>query len=570
VPDYGGSDDHMMWAQLVAKHLKPSFGGFATFCYDPDDLLENPNVREQMNAHKLVIEEWSGARDELFRWIAVADDATPIVKVASGAPRHFIDEILPDAVVIDIGVSMIFPRLDADVVRAVPNDQWDVLVRLQDRERPMRTRRETALMVARAVYGVDPVFVREHGWNKAIREIATSGTAIPPLIACELASEINDDPTGELVTALQDLAVARHLLKSRGKPTTNVTDSAINRRVAREHRTTAYQESSILLGWQNDLTPTDVQRLSFDYAALVADGLPEKTRRACNERFQAWIERTYDQIHSSQNQEVLRIQQIVDVVDSRVGSGRAILLVVDALGLEAWIGLKGEWLGRGVFKSAVEASAFAILPTLTSLSRRALFERRIPPNFDPAEEHSQALERKLWHQRFPEGKYFEVGEIQAIKDAIYQGCQRLAVVDVSWDRRGHALDPEMDSLSHQAAVWGGKQQPAGIVSEALANGYRVFVTADHGQVDGVGIGRPNVGIVPEERSKRVIMFASGTPVDAYAQYGETRYQPITLPRGRSAVFAPYGDSFGDRGTSAFSHGGMTIEEVMIPFVELKA
>jgi len=39
VPDYGGSDDHMMWAQLVAKHLKPS------------ELCNGPTIEEVVCVH---------------------------------------------------------------------------------------------------------------------------------------------------------------------------------------------------------------------------------------------------------------------------------------------------------------------------------------------------------------------------------------------------------------------------------------------------------------------------------------------------------------------------------------
>ena len=78
----------MTWAKLVAKNLRPSFGGFATFVFDPDDLLEEPEVREELVVQKLTLEEWSGTRDELGRWNEVTDDAMPIVKVAPGAARH--------------------------------------------------------------------------------------------------------------------------------------------------------------------------------------------------------------------------------------------------------------------------------------------------------------------------------------------------------------------------------------------------------------------------------------------------------------------------------------------------
>ena len=97
----------MRWAEAVAQRLAPAFGGFPTFCFDPDDLLEEPAVREALALRGVTLAEWTGERQALCHWAAVSDDDKPLIKVAPGAHPHLIDETLPDAMRLDIGISYI-------------------------------------------------------------------------------------------------------------------------------------------------------------------------------------------------------------------------------------------------------------------------------------------------------------------------------------------------------------------------------------------------------------------------------------------------------------------------------
>jgi hypothetical protein len=41
----------------------------------------------------------------------------------------------------------------------------------------------------------------------------------------------------------------------------------------------------------------------------------------------------------------------------------------------------------------------------------------------------------------------------------------------------------------------------------LEHGFEVILTADHGNVEAVGIGKPNVGVTADERGERVHVFS---------------------------------------------------------------
>ena len=560
----------MRWAEAVAESLAPSFGGFPTFCSDPDDLLEEPAVREALVRRGVTLSEWTGERGDLLQWSQVADDDKPLIKINEGAFHHFIDEALSNATRLDVGVSALFSKLDADVVRAVPRVYWDALLRLQEHERPLRTRRESALMVARAVYGVDHVFVKENGWLRVIAQLAASGDGLPSILAEELVACSEGRSFEGVREALRDVVVARAFVKGWASELSDPVVAALKAPEVKEpFRSITYDEKSLMAGWERaDLSAMEIQALALRYGAALVEGASAEVRRRCNAGFRGWLRQSYDLMLTAQNPSVLRIHRLADSIDARLGGDRGVVFVVDALGLESWLSLKRQWVEDGIISGAKEDAAFAIIPTLTCWSRRAFFEGKLPTQFEKGK-HGPAMERRLWERRFVGGRYFDVGEDSAFEDAVYQGCSRIAVVDVSWDKRGHAIDPEYDDLPSEIRRWGAKSRIVPMVMLALENGYRAFVVADHGQLGGKGVGLPNVGTVPEDRSKRVLVFGTSATRDDYEGYGETDLRPITMPKDAFPLFARYGETFDLKGGSSFSHGGCSIEEVMIPVVELR-
>ena len=183
--------------------------------------------------------------------------------------------------------------------------------------------------------------------------------------------------------------------------------------------------------------------------------------------------------------------------------------------------------------------------------------------------HSAVRERRFWEQRVPNGAAFNVKEPDAILDAMRQG-KHICVLDVSWDQMGHAIDPAYQSLVEAASRWAERCDTASIVSMALDQGYRCIITSDHGQLVSQGIGTPPVGECAIERSRRCLIFQHKATRDHFSSFGDAAFQPITLPNGRHLLLARYGESFDAAGAMAVSHGGASIEELIVPIAEVTA
>src|SRR5262249_9351593 len=109
-----------------------------------------------------------------------------------------------------------------------------------------------------------------------------------------------------------------------------------------------------------------------------------------------------------------------------------------------------------------------------------------------------------------------------------------------------------------------------LVDALLDRGFEVALTADHGNVEAVGIGKPNVGATADERGERVHVFSSAllrSGVAAEYPYS-IEWPSVGLPDDYFVLFAPPLRAFITEGRRTVAHGGLCIEEVIVPLVTI--
>jgi hypothetical protein len=104
----------------------------------------------------------------------------------------------------------------------------------------------------------------------------------------------------------------------------------------------------------------------------------------------------------------------------------------------------------------------------------------------------------------------------------------------------------------------------------LAAGYRVFVTADHGGIAGRGVGLTPPRALIETYARRVVIFDRPGLAQEYAETHGLRYfRTKALPPDVHPVYLSGTDLFAGQGVTQVSHGGLSLEELVVPFVEVK-
>ncbi len=575
----------MRWVQTIVAKLKPSFGGVPTFCVDPDHLLDIPQVREALRASGMTIEDWDGHPTSLAPLKCVSDDDKPLLIVTDTGRHHIVTSCLTDFRWETVTIGELMPKFALEVVKSIPTGRWDSLMELHREVRSPRNAHDTALLIGRALYGVDPEFLRHgSGWLRTLGAIAIGDDPLPPPIARAITQEIpwpTTLPPTDPTEALTEPAAARALLtaalhaKSPFLESASSTERLLLAGLAPpkpKHYAADPPPTDILAQWEEMRHNSyDVLQFGILYAQAVESGsVSDNVRLDLNQRFFEWLKQNYGLMLSSPNPAILRLPKLLDRLDVEIGTDKLLLLVVDSLSLRAWEGTRKKWLADGIIADASTRAAFAILPTITTLSRRAIFEGKSPSQFS-SEPHSTRLERKLWTARYPgEGDYYTVDESLGVQDSFAKARRRICLVDVSWDKRGHSINPRLDSIEEAVHVWAGKTPLRDIVRAGLSEGYRVILTADHGQVECSGHGRPKVGSLPDERSKRVLTFDNKTVCESFANAWSAPFHPSNLSTSLWPLFATGFASYDIDGAEAVSHGGLSIDEVLVPVAEVKA
>lgn len=103
----------------------------------------------------------------------------------------------------------------------------------------------------------------------------------------------------------------------------------------------------------------------------------------------------------------------------------------------------------------------------------------------------------------------------------------------------------------------------------IDKGYRIYITSDHGNIDGIGNGiKPPKDLI-EIYAKRCIFFNKREIAEQFAKQHELNlFTTNMLPDNIYYVYANNRELYMKQNSYEISHGGLTIEEMIVPFVEV--
>ncbi len=280
------------------------------------------------------------------------------------------------------------------------------------------------------------------------------------------------------------------------------------------------------------------------------------------------------------------VHQIAHFLAHKRGSGDKIaLVVVDGMSMSQWRMIKD--VAHQSWKQEVnlkESAVFAWIPTVTSISRQAIFSG-LAPMFFEASTQSTSAEERHW-KAFWEARGWRRDRVALVKHRNDESEQSLIaravdVVDVdqvqcigivmnSIDRLVHGAGPERNVFNASVRQWAENGHIVELVRILLDRGFTVALTSDHGNVQVEGIGRPNVGSIPDERGQRAIVFPDANTMNAvHAEFPRTVPWPgAGLPESMHILLADERGAFVSASGSLRTHGGACIEEVLVPFIQV--
>ncbi len=304
-----------------------------------------------------------------------------------------------------------------------------------------------------------------------------------------------------------------------------------------------------------------------------------------DERLQAWVAARHyaDLILQPATKGPVMVHHVPRFLRQRRNAGetRIALLVFDGLAFDQWVRIREHLIARQQPLAFDENTAFAWLPTVTSVSRQALFSGLRPREFEDSIDHT-SKEESLWKAFWQnEGGVVpaEVMYRRALRQVEQLGALQTEITDRKPNVLGLVID-EVDERLHKerskddVALWIGRWLDTGFVERLFAfllgEGFSIYVTADHGNVDAVGVGRPNQGVIAESRGERVRVYRSESlRADSAAAYPSTIPLDIAgLPANFMPLFAGGRSAFVPDSDQVVVHGGVSVEELIVPFVKV--
>ncbi len=106
----------------------------------------------------------------------------------------------------------------------------------------------------------------------------------------------------------------------------------------------------------------------------------------------------------------------------------------------------------------------------------------------------------------------------------------------------------------------------------LSAGFDVYITADHGNTTRRGMGKlMSTGVETETKSRCMLVLKGFADKDSTREkYGLLEFPKTYLPKEYDYLICDVGDSFDAKGEDVMSHGGISIDECVVPFIKIKA
>jgi hypothetical protein len=307
-----------------------------------------------------------------------------------------------------------------------------------------------------------------------------------------------------------------------------------------------------------------------------------------DERFTLWIQRRFAGLIQLPPNPPVMVHHIPRFLahsllsphhSSLQSKAKLALLLIDGLAMDQWLVVREVLASRQSGLRFREQAVFAWIPSLTSVSRQAAFAGKAPlffPNSIQTTDKEPALWAQFWadHGLVPNEvvyiKGLGDGSLETVSEALSHPKARVAglVVD-KVDKIMHGMEMGTAGMHNQVGQW--EPYLNTLLDLLLDRGFRVYLTSDHGNLEALGCGRPAEGAVADLRGERVRVYPDAALRGKVKERfpAALEWSPIGLPEDYLALLAPARQAFVQEKQRTVSHGGISVEELIVPLVQIE-
>jgi len=306
----------------------------------------------------------------------------------------------------------------------------------------------------------------------------------------------------------------------------------------------------------------------------------EDVQELANDRFRSWLEANYAALKSLPPSPPVMVHQIISAMAKKKRDEnirKIALIVMDGMAWNQWVPIRRSL--EDDFSLQV-GGTFAWVPTLTSISRQAIFSGKIPMDFADSID-TTSKEPVLWKQAWQaEGvnpgkvkyqKGLGLGDPAEIKNKYYTNVEVLGLVIDKIDEMAHGAILGNVGVHQNIQLWLQREYLKKVLHDLVDElGFAVFLTCDHGNLECKGTGPLSQGVLADMKGERVRVYRNDVlRAQGIQQYpGARAWEGGGLPDDCKAMVLYGRASFTDKNGIIVTHGGISIEEVIVPFVRI--
>ena len=125
-------------------------------------------------------------------------------------------------------------------------------------------------------------------------------------------------------------------------------------------------------------------------------------------------------------------------------------------------------------------------------------------------------------------------------------------------------------MYNDVMLWAKEGKMQKLLKELLDKGFCVYITADHGNTHCVGGGNiKKHGVETETKSKRIVVLKDFADVSEDLKARTFEYPGYYLKKEYQYRICNGRTSFDNKNEDMMTHGGISLEEVIVPFVKVR-
>lgn len=309
----------------------------------------------------------------------------------------------------------------------------------------------------------------------------------------------------------------------------------------------------------------------------------EELRSRVDSCFTRWLLKRYSGLFNLPASQPVMLHHIPHYLARQATDNNAkiALVVVDGLAMDQWLVIREVLSSKELGYRFLERENLAWVPSLTSVSRQAIFAGRVPFLF-PESIETTAKESVYWTQFWVDNgykadqvvyaKWSGAESLNSVSEDLSRPQVRIVGLVVGMvDKIMHGAQLGTASMHNQVRQWAEGPYLGELLDCLLSQGFRVYLTSDHGNLEATGCGRPNEGAVADLCGARARVYPDGILRQRVKEkFPEAiEWDSTGLPQNYVVLVAPHRQAFVQKGLRVVCHGGIALEEIIVPLVEIE-